>query len=278
MIQLLRSTTHKLFLLTLLCIGGVSKVVAGEGSDIRVVPMRRAQESNTAALKLIFPQQYENKKKTPVNVQLRVEGFPLGIKTPGEHSSKFINSTDGQSIHVVIDNHPYIAYNQSFEDSFDENREFYDKILSFPIPFTLDRGQHVIRCFPAFSYGESLKGKGCFQSRVFYYQDQAKSKAINFDPDKPFLTYNEPQGHYSVKKTGPVLLDFYITNCQLSEDGYKVRFSVNNHIIQELTEWVPYAIYGLKKGTHKIKLELLDSNGKNVPGYFNITERQIFLD
>ena len=129
-------------------------------AEVRIVPVNPTPEANTITLKMVFPRPYENKRKTPVNVQLRVEGFPLGMKTQNDRAKEIYNDPDGQAIHVVIDNEPYLIYNQSVEDSFDENREYYDKILSFYIPFVLKPGQHVIRCFPARSYGESLKGDG----------------------------------------------------------------------------------------------------------------------
>ncbi|WP_420422651.1 hypothetical protein [Simkania sp.] len=135
--------------------------------ELRVVPVTSSPESNTIVLRLIFPRPYENKRKNPVNVQMRIEGFPLGTMTQNDRAGQIFNDPEGQSIHVIIDNEPYLAFHQAVEDSFDENREFYDKIMSFAIPFNLKPGQHVIRAFPARSYGESLKGDGCLLQRFF---------------------------------------------------------------------------------------------------------------
>ncbi|QVL56816.1 MAG: hypothetical protein KFB93_05375 [Simkaniaceae bacterium] len=246
--------------------------------DVYVVPVKPTPEANTIVTKVIFPRPYENKRKTPINIQLRVEGFPLGVMTQNDRANEIYNDPDGQAIHVIIDNHPYLIYNQSFEDSFDENREYYDKILSFHIPFTIKPGQHVIRCFPARSYGESLKGTGPFAAEIFYYQDRKKADTLNVDLQKPYLTYNEPQGRYPASKSNPILLDFLISNCELSSDGYKVGLKIDGKNIQALTEYVPYYIYNLSPGKHTIKLELLDRNNKNVPGFFNVTEREIEID
>ena len=246
--------------------------------DVYVVPIEPTPEANTIVTKIIFPRPYENKRKTPINVQLRIEGFPLGVMTQNDRAREIYNDPEGQAIHVIIDNKPYLIYNQSFEDSFDENREYYDKILSFHIPFTISAGQHVIRSFPARSYGESLKGSGPFAAEIFYYQDRKKSDSMNIDLQKPYLTYNEPQGRFPQSKSNPILLDFLLSNCDLSSDGYKVRLTVDKKVIQTLTDYVPYYLYGLSPGKHTVKLELLDNKDKLVPGFFNVTEREIEID
>ena len=254
-------------------------VVALYGVDeVRVVPVEQTPESNTVVTKIVFPRPYENKRKTPVNVQLRVEGFPLGVITQNDRAKQIYDDPEGQAIHVIVDNEPYLIYNQSFEDSFDENREFYDKIVSFHIPFTLKPGMHVLRVFPARSYGESLKGKGPFSAEIFYFQDRNKSDDLNIDLQKPYLTYNEPQGRYPSGNGDPILLDFLLSNCQLSQDGYKVRLTVDNEVIATLIKYTPYLLYGLSPGKHTVKLELLDKENKIVPGFFNVTQREVEID
>ena len=254
-------------------------IVALYGVDeVRVVPTEPTPESNTVVTKIVFPRPYENKRKTPVNVQLRVEGFPLGVITQNDRSKEIYDDPEGQAIHVIVDNEPYLIYNQSFEDSFDENREFYDKIVSFHIPFTLKPGMHVLRVFPARSYGESLKGNGPFAAEIFYFQDRKKSDDLNIDLQKPYLTYNEPQGRYPSGKGDPILLDFLLSNCELSQDGYKVRLTVDKEVISTLTKYTPYLLYGLSPGKHTVKLELLDKDNKIVPGFFNVTQREVEID
>ncbi|NGX51103.1 MAG: hypothetical protein K1060chlam2_00960 [Chlamydiae bacterium] len=257
---------------------GIPSQIPDAGSEVRIVPVKPTPESNTITLKMFFPRPYENKRKSPVNVQLRIEGFPLGTMTQNNRAKLIYNDPEGQAIHVIIDNEPYLIYNQSLEDSFDENREYYDKLLSFHIPFVLNPGQHVIRCFPARSYGESLKGEGCFSTEVFYFQDRKKADTMNVDLKKPYLTYNEPQGHYPLHKSDPILLDFYLSNCQLSTDGYKVRVRIDGEMVRVLTEWVPYFLYGMGSGSHTIKLELIDKENLVVPGFFNVVERKIEIE
>lgn len=280
-VSVIRNTYLFFLLLTGSCLSAFQLVPARvhyNDKEVRVVPVSPSPESNTIVLRLIFPRPYENKRKNPVNVQMRVEGFPLGTMTQNDRADDVFNHPEGQSIHVMIDNQPYLSFHQAVEDSFDENRDFYDKIMSFAIPFNLQPGQHVIRAFPARSYGESLKGEGCFAAEVFYFQDQKKSDTLQVNLAKPYLTYNEPQGRYPIHKADPLLLDFYLTNCELSPDGYKVRLSIDGKVNRILTKWTPYYLYGLQKGTHKIKLELLDRDNRLVPGFFNVTEREIIIE
>jgi hypothetical protein len=89
------------------------------------------------------------------------------------------------------------------------------------------------------------------------------------------LTYNEPSDNMPLTEGQPILLDFFISNCELTKDGYKVRLSIDGKGTRTLTSWQPYYIYGLKRGRHKVKLELLDPDDKVVPGTFNRVERTI---
>ena len=256
----------------------ISKPSSYSESDIRIVPVTPTPEPNHVALRVIFPRPYENKRKNPVNIQLRLQSFPLGMMTENERAKEIYNDPEGQTLHVIVDNALYFTWNQTMESSSEEDLDFYDKLVSFYLPNSLRSGRHILRCFPVRSYGESLKGKGCFMSQVFYFQDRKKSSTSNIDLEQPYLTYNEPQGRYPFHKSNPILLDFYLSNCELSAEGYKVRVSIDGKVLRLLTNWSPYYLYGLQKGKHKIQLELLDANHSLVSGDFNVTEREIEID
>ena len=96
--------------------------------------------------------------------------------------------------------------------------------------------------------------------------------------EKPYLTYNEPSGRFTLKEEKPILLDFYVSNCILSKDGYKVRMTVDNKARRLLTNWTPYYLYGLKKGSHTIKLELLNGDGRIVEGPFSTFEKSFTVE
>lgn len=244
-------------------------------SDIRVVPVKPTPEPDNLNLVLAFPKANDVISSSPVNVQVNVEGFPLGVDSDFNRSKEIYNSDDGQTLRVVIDDQPFFIENNSLVDSFYDNQLYYEVTVNFQIPFTLKPGQHVMRIFPARSYGESMKGDNAFRTLVFNYKN--KKTSFNFNPNSPFLTYNEPQGHFKYKEGRPILLDFLVTNCRLSRDGYKVRLTIDGNTQRILTLWVPYYVYGLAKGNHYFRLELLDSNNNLVPGPFNDIQREIVI-
>lgn len=245
-------------------------------SSIRVVPVRPTPEGDNVTLAIVFPEENNLIEKSKVNSQIRVEGFALGTKSDFPRANEIYNSRDGQSVHIFIDDQPYFMENNSLMDAFFDNQLYYDLSITFQIPFSLKPGMHVMRAFPARSYGESLKGDSCYKTRTFYYQ--SKKTNYTFDPKAPCLTYNEPQGKIPFKEDRPVLLDFMIANCKLSRDGYKVRVSIDGHVERVITTWVPYYVYGMTRGSHFIRLELLDADNVPVQGPFNDVQREIILN
>ena len=65
-----------------------------------------------------------------------------------------------------------------------------------------------------------------------------------------------------------ILLDFYLVNCTLSPNGFKVRATIDGTEFL-LTNWQAYTIEGLKEGKHEIKLELIDKNNVLVKSPYN---------
>jgi len=248
--------------------------LTAEGNPaIRLVPVEPTPEPSHAELIISFPGEGEVKDSNPVNMQMRVQGFPIGTGSDFERTKEIYNDPDGQSVHIIIDNEPYFAVHEAFVDALDNNEVYFDQTLDFDIPIRLKPGAHVIRAFPVRSYNESLKDPGCFTARTFYFQKKTPLKDI--DLSGPYLTYNEPQDEYDFSVTQPILLDFYITNCQLSQDGYKVNLFIDGTKERTLTRWAPCYIYGLKKGHHKVRLQLIDPDNKPVPGVFNDVTRTI---
>ncbi len=259
--------------MVLLGIAYAAKPIANE-DDVRIVPLDPTAEPEHVTLRTFFPKKDELEKSEPVEMQVRIEGFPLGVMSDFPRKREVFNSHDGQTIRIIVDNAPFFSKNTTYLSSMDDSENYYEQILEVDLPH-LQPGEHIVRVFPARSFGESLKGDGCFQADVFYIK--SKTPSIDVNLNGPYLTYNEPQGEYPYNEQEPILLDFYLTNCQLSEDGYKVRLSIDGKNQRMLTDWRPYAIYGMTKGEHKIRLELLNPEGNLVPGLFNNTMRSIVI-
>jgi hypothetical protein len=245
-------------------------------TDIRVVAVESTPEGDEVETKIVHPRNNDLERSNPIDVLIRLDGYPLRTYSQFPRAKEVQNyNKTGQSLHIFIDNEPYFPQNEAIVNALQDQDIYYEQVLDFKIPFNLKPGQHLIRVFPARSYGESLKGDGCFAMRLFYVGSQEPK--LDFNPDGPFLTFNQPQGEMTYNKSKPILLDFYITNTQLSRDGYKVRLTIDDTVQRVLTRWSPYYIYGLKQGKHSLKLELLDESNSVVPGMTNSVTRTVVL-
>lgn len=264
--------TMNVFLVSLLLMILGVKVPESNPSNIRTMAVSRTSESSTIVLRIAVPKEGQV-VRSPTWVQFRIDGYALGAASQFDRASKIVETKMGQTVHVVIDNHPYFPINEPALDPFDESGYYYDMSYKFEIPFHLNSGMHTIRMFPARSFGESLKGDNTFAAIHFYVGKEQNNPAM--DLSQPYLTYNEPSGLMPLTSDKPILLDFYISNAELSSDGYKVRLTIDGKVNQTLTSWQPYYIYGLKRGRHTIRLELLDSENKRVSGLFNDVKQTI---
>jgi hypothetical protein len=244
---------------------------------LQVVPVDPTGDPDHVETKILYPKEKELKKSSPVKGQIKLDGIALGVDTEQPRKKEIWNDNEGQSLHIFIDNQPYFPINEALIDALDDVENYFDQTADFEIPFKLQPGMHVIRAFPVRSYNESVKSEKAFAASVFYYQEKKDNPQM--DLTQPYLTYNEPQGEYDYgqKNPQPILLDFYVTNCELSRDGYKVRLTIDNENQRILTSWQPYYIYGLKKGQHRIRLELLDPQNNYISGFFNDVTRTIVI-
>ncbi|PIS02759.1 MAG: hypothetical protein COT85_01635 [Chlamydiae bacterium CG10_big_fil_rev_8_21_14_0_10_42_34] len=253
-----------LFSSTLLVLSTFQSLDAAE--SIRTMAVARTPESSTISLKIAVPEN-DQVVGRPVYIQFRIDGYALGAASQFQRADEVVVTNMGQTVHVVIDDHPYFAINEPALDPFEEGGFYYDTSYKFKIPFGLKNGMHTVRMFPARSFGESLKGENTFAAINFYVGSETGSSQI--DLSAPFITYNEPSDQMYLVQDKPVLLDFYVSNAELSPDGYKVRVSIDGKVIQTVTSWQPFYIYGLKKGRHTVRLELLNSKNKRVSGVSN---------
>lgn len=259
-----------------MCLLSVGSSYAETRDYIRLRGVKPTPEPETVSLYLAIPKEGSFANKNPVWIQVRLEGYVLGSDSYFDRKDEIANSKKGQSLHVVIDDKPYFLVNQaSVVDPFKEQGNYYVLSYKFEVPFSLDPGLHTIRIFPARSYGEALKGEKTFVVSTFFIENQ--ENPLKVDLSKPYLTYNEPSDQMSLSADKPVLLDFYLSNCDLSSDGYKVRLTIDKSTERLLTTWQPYYIYGLKPGTHTIQLELLNAKNAVVPGPFNNVKRTITI-
>ena len=193
----------------------------------------------------------------PVSLEMAIEGFELGKLTEGSGSNMLAYSKNGQHIHVIVDNKPYMA--------------IYD--VSSPVDLgDLGPGVHTVEAFASRSWHESVKSPGARKLVTFYVG--SKSGTAPVDPGKPLLTYSRPKGTYEGADAQMIMVDFYLTNATLSPTDYKARVTIDGKSTV-VDSWNPYHVHGLEKGMHTVKIELIDPDGNVVPGAYNSTEREI---
>jgi len=186
-----------------------------------------------------------------------VKEYELGNQTSDADSKMCANSAKGQHIHLIVDKEPYAAkYTATFDYDVDDAKEY---ILAF-----LSR-----------SYHESIKTKEAhLAKKVTIKNNSIESQE---DIESPMLFYSRPKGTYvGDSNTKKVMLDFYLVNTDLSEDGNYVDANINGEI-HKITKWQPYYIEGLPMGDNYVSLVLRDKSGKQMDIPLNPVKRVFTL-
>ncbi len=224
------------------------------------MPQANSAVSNHAVLTIVSPKDGELlPADRNVMLAMKVEQFELGKLTEGSGQNGLAYSKDGQHVHVIVDNGPYIAV--------------YD--VSKPVDLgKLTPGIHTVEAFASRSWHESVKSPGARKIITFYVGEKKGESPVA--PGAPLLSFSRPKGEYVGDDAKMIMVDFYLTNATLGPKDYKVRVTVDGKS-SVVDEWQPYHVHGLASGEHKVKIELLDPAGKAVPGPYNATERTIVV-
>ena len=286
--------------------GGGTHPEEKSGQTLTVVPRpqkivdqmkeRGAQDEAKPVLKIIEPASGATVGSSTVKVKLDLSGDLKGYMPMMNPETKM-----GNHIHVILDNQPYEAY--------------YSLGQEFELRNVTD-GEHTLRVFPSRPWHESYKNDGAFQMVKFTVKnggadatkptttsngntmananantakpagtpegkDMQASTGGAVDATKPLLTYSRPKGDYKGADAEAIMIDFWLLNAKLVGDGgeYRVRYSVDGGEAKMLEKWEPIWLSGWSSGKHKVKLELVDKEGKLVDnGGYNSTEREINVE
>ena len=257
-----------------------------------LIGARGEQDQAAPSLRIVEPASNATVNSSTVKVKLEISGDLKGYTPHMDEATK-----TGNHIHVILDNQPYEAY-------YNIDREFELRNVS--------DGEHTLRVFPSRPWHESYKNNGAFQMVKFTVRngggdankpattnsgqqmsnansnanaaptpegkEMQNSTAGAVDPTKPLLTYSRPKGEYKGTDADPIMIDFWLANAQLKDDGgtYRVRYSVDGGDAKYIDKWAPTWITGWTSGKHTIKLELVDEDGSVVDnGGYNSTTREI---
>lgn len=227
---------------------------ANEATTISLVPVRGFPEFNDAMLEMNAPNDNATLSTDSIAFSYNVKNFELGAQTE-DNDMNLANSKDGQHIHLIFNNQPYHA---KYEPEF---------------KMSLEEGHYLALSFLSRSYHMSVKNPDAYILRQFTV---GNAQSENIDLSAPHMFYSRPKGEYSGTETENLLLDFYLVNTDLSDNGNRVRATINGQEFM-ITEWAPYAIQGLPLGEVTIKLELLDEDGNLIDGPYNSVERTVTL-
>ena len=216
-------------------------------NQITIKKINGSPNYENAKLSLIEVNEVENE----YSFSFETNNYELGIQTSNEFNYNLANSGKGQHIHFIVNNGPYSAH---YSENFTKKINQGDILLAF-----LSR-----------SYHESVKNP-----EAYVFTEMGNKKEI--DLTNEFLFYSRPKGKYVGEDTKKLLLDFYLINTEISEQGNKVRATIEDTEFI-IDEWVPYYIEGLPKGEITIKLELINSNGDLIETRFNPSIRTITLE
>ncbi len=206
------------------------------------------------------------KDSAKVTFKFDVKNYELKLQTTDNGTKMCNNSDKGQHIHFILDNAPYKALYEPTND----------------VTLPNDGKEHYLVAFLSRSYHESIKSKGAALVYHFKIDEKGNLKKLE-DPKTPMITYSRPKGDYVGKDTANILLDFYVWNCELGVNSYKVRIDATNedrstqrlNVLQ--TEWHPYFLQNLGTGKCKVVLTLLDKDNKPVEGPMTSATREFNL-
>lgn len=187
--------------------------------------------------------------------EIRSTTYQLGEQTPDAVQKQCANSAEGQHIHLIIDNEPYIAkYTSTFQQ-------------------TIPDGDHYVLAFLSRSYHESLKSD---QAHKLVKATVKDTSFQQIEPvTEPMLFYSRPKGLYTGEDKKKVMLDFYLVNTDLTNRRVEAEINGEKHMIDQ---WQPYYIEGLPDGENTIKLTLVDTNGNVVNAPLNPVSRTFELE
>ncbi|MFP4228786.1 MAG: hypothetical protein ACLFTE_08165 [Salinivenus sp.] len=239
----------------------------GDTPNVQIQQVDRSPAIEGATARITTPADSAVVDSADADVVVEADSFETGTQTDTDRAEEIANSDDGQHFHVIVDNEPYLAN--------------YEADTSFDIG-TLEPGAHTLVAFPSRSYHESVKSPEGLDVVNFYVEEDSGSFML--EPDDSAIIYSRPKGTYSGDDAERIMLDFYLHNVDLSEDGYKARYTIQSTDSDEelasitLTEWAPAFVTGLESGTYDVRLQLLDEDGEVVSGEFNDTTREIEVD
>lgn len=222
--------------------------IAPPATSVTIKPVEGSPEFADAQLGIkSMKAEMQGTDSVKITVDYDVKNYALKNQTPDATSKPCANSKDGQHIHFILDNQPYMA--------------LYAPTKTFTVPV---KSEHYLMSFLSRSYHESIKTPKA--GVLYHFSVDEKGKLTKMDiPKTPMIFYSRPKGDYLGVDTKNLLLDFYVYHTTLAADGNKVKVDVNGTNF-DIDKWQPYFIENAPMGDVTVKLQLVDKDGKNIEG------------
>lgn len=193
-----------------------------------------------------------------ITISYDVKNYELKNQTSDAAGKECNNSKEGQHIHFILDNQPYVA--------------LYEPARTFTVPV---KSEHYLMSFLSRSYHESVKSPKA--GVLYHFSVDEKGKLSKMDiPKTPMIFYSRPKGSYVGADTKNLLLDFYVYNTTLAPGGNKVKVNVNGTGF-DIDKWQPYFIEHAPMGDVTVNVQLVDKDGKNIEGVNTSVSRTVKL-
>jgi len=182
---------------------------------------------------------------------------------------------NGNHVHLILDNRPY----KRIDDA-----KAPIKLKDLDPSYSLSEGQHVLVAFPSRHTHESVKpiGKSSPLAVVTFWVGKKGTPA--WKPTDPTLIYSRPKGANDGPPPGEgILVDFYLANAELADGKFSVEATLTGPGAETgkkaaIKSWTPFRIKDVRDGSYKLRLVLLDKDGKPVPGAWNDTTREFTVN
>ena len=251
--------------------GGPSS--GGDTSQVKIFAEDRSDAVEGAQVRITSPKNEDDLDGGTVSLVFEVSGLELGAQTQSPRAGKIANSDLGQHVHLIVNGESYTAHYEDGEDG--------------TVKLDLSSGLYTVLAFPSRSYHESFKNTGA-SDLINFCVKNPQSGCIQREHDVRAdggegIFYSRPKGEYSGAGAEKIMLDFYLRNLELSEDGPKAKYTVTKKDETDkswsivLDEWKPAFITGLESGTYIVRLDLVDGSGQVVdpPVNYSGEEREI---
>jgi hypothetical protein len=239
----------------------ITSVVGTEASALKILKVSDTRPERvyfSKELKILFPRSCENKRRNPVNVQMRVPNHSQGVQS--QNFAIFVDNSD-----------PFIITKNSGASKTGKT------LVSFFLPKPLERGQHLIRVFAVDESGARLDRTARMRTCSFYFLDPKKASKVTYNDQGPVLTMLAPYSDKSYPSDS-LILDVHFSDKTASIQRPNIALSIDSEFIGFVDAETAYKVEGLSSGKHQFTLMLYDGKTKCSGNPLSVCSRIVSID